>query len=128
MTFGVSSDTPILFFMRAERVILSFVAVIVGLVAAGVAFYLYQTTRVVPDKDKTIALMPKISVSPTPDKENLLTVDSPQDETMVDKKVVSITGKTRSDATIIVTSEDDDQVVKPAENGNFSVTESIPDG
>jgi hypothetical protein len=114
--------------MRAERVILSFVAVIVGLVAAGVAFYLYQTTRVVPDKDKTISLMPKISVSPTPDKANLLTVETPQDEAMVDKKVISITGKTRSDATIIITSEDTDQVVKPAANGNFSVTQSIPNG
>lgn len=114
--------------MRAERVILSFVAVIVGLIAAGAAFYLYQMTKVIPDKDKTLTLVPKVSVSPTPDNANLLTVDTPKDETVTDKKVITISGKTRSDATVIITSEDNDEVVKPASNGNFSVTHSIPSG
>src|SRR6185369_12277237 len=114
--------------MKAERVILSFIAVVVGLVAAGGAFYLYQLTKVVPDKDKTLSLLPKISVSPTPDKANLLTIDSPKDEEVVNKKVITINGKTRSDATVMVNSEDNDQVVKPASNGNFSVSISIPDG
>ncbi len=114
--------------MKAERVILSFIAVVVGLVAAGGAFYLYQLTKVVPDKDKTLSLLPKVSVSPTPDKANLLTLDSPTDEEVVNKKVITISGKTRSDAVIMVNSEDNDQVVNPASNGNFSVSLSIPDG
>ncbi len=114
--------------MKAERVILSFVAVIIGLIAAGVAFYLYQMTKIVPDNDKTISLMPKISVSPTPDGSNLLSVDSPTDEQVLNKKTITITGKTRKDATIIVTTEDSDQVVKPADNGNFSITQTIPGG
>ncbi|HZE86639.1 MAG TPA: hypothetical protein VE090_00370 [Methylomirabilota bacterium] len=115
--------------MKAERVILSFVAVIVGLVAAGIAFYLYQMTRVVPaQKDKPIAMMPKDSPSPTPDNANILTVESPSDQTVFDKKIITITGKTRSDATILVNSENTDQVVKPASNGNFSITQTIPDG
>lgn len=112
--------------MKAERVILSFVAVIVGLVAAGAAFYLYQTTRVVPDSERTLTLIPKVSVSPTPDKANLLTVDSPKDEEVIATKVVKISGKTRPDATIMVTAEDNDEIVKPASNGNFSVTISVP--
>ena len=114
--------------MKAERVILSFVAVIIGLIAAGVAFYLYQVTKVVPDSDKTISLMPKISVSPTPDSANLLSIDTPTDEQVFDKKTITITGKTRKDATIIVTTEDNDQVVTPAANGNFSITQTIPGG
>lgn len=114
--------------MKAERVILSFIAVVVGLVAAGGAFYLYQLTKVVPDKDKTLSLLPKVSVSPTPDKANLLTLDSPNDEEVVSKKVITISGKTRSDAVIMVNSEDNDQVVQPASNGDFSVSLSIPDG
>jgi hypothetical protein len=114
--------------MKAERVILSFLAVIVGLIAAGGAFYLYQMTKVVPDKDNTLTLVPKVSVSPTPDKANLLTIDSPKDEEVVNKKSVTVSGKTRNDATVIVTSEDNDVVVKPASNGNFSVTQSIPSG
>ena len=114
--------------MKAERVILSFVAVIIGLIAAGVAFYLYQVTKVVPDRDKTISLMPKISVSPTPDSANLLSIDTPTDEQVFDKKTITITGKTRKDATIIVTTEDSDQVVTPAANGNFTITQTIPGG
>ncbi|HEX8931876.1 MAG TPA: hypothetical protein VF810_01850 [Patescibacteria group bacterium] len=125
MTFDVLSDTQN---MKAERVILSFVAVIIGLIAAGAAFYLYQMTKIVPDKDKTLSLITKMSVSPTPDSANLLTVDAPKDEAVFDKKVITISGKTRSDATIIVNSEDDDQVIKPAANGNFSITQNIPNG
>ena len=115
--------------MKAERVILSFFAVIIGLVAAGAAFYFYQMTKVVPeDKTKTPDLTNKISVSPTPDNANLLSVDKPKDEEVFNKKVITITGKTRNDATIIVTSEDSDQVVKPAANGNFSVTQTVLNG
>ncbi|MBI5123378.1 hypothetical protein HZA75_05985 [Candidatus Roizmanbacteria bacterium] len=114
--------------MKAERVILSFVAVIIGLIAAGGAFYLYQMTKVVPDKEKVLSLVPKIAVSPTPDNANLLSVDSPKDEEVFDKKVITISGKTRGDATILVTSEDNDQVVKPAANGNFSITQNILNG
>lgn len=116
--------------MKAERVILSFIAVVIGLIAAGVAFYLYQSTKVLPaneaqpleKKQKTIA------VSPTPDNANLLTISSPKDEEIFDKKVISITGKTRPDATVVVTTESNDDVIKPAANGDFSVTETIPNG
>ena len=125
MTFDVSSDTQE---YEGRTRNLSFVAVIIGLIAAGAAFYLYQMTKVVPDKDKVISLIPKLSVSPTPDSANLLSVDSPKDEEISAKKTITITGKTRNDATIIVTTEDSDQVVKPASNGNFSITQTIPNG
>ena len=115
--------------MKAERVILSFAAVVIGLIAAGVAFYFYQMTKVVPaDQAKPINATSKLTPSPTPDTANLLTIDTPKDEEVFNKKIISITGKTRSDATIIVTSEDSDQVVKPASNGNFSVTQTILSG
>lgn len=115
--------------MKAERVILSFVAVIIGLVAAGVAFYFYQMTKVLPpDQTKPLGTTNKITLSPTPDTANLLTVISPTDEEVFNKKVISITGKTRSDATVIVTTEDSDQVVKPASNGSFTLTQSILNG
>lgn len=114
--------------MKAERVILSFIAVIVGLVAAGAAFYLYQMTREVSDSDKSLQLIQKATVSPTPDKANLLTVDSPKDEEVTNKKTVTVSGKTRPDATVIITAEDSDEVIEPASNGNFSASLSIPNG
>ena len=114
--------------MKAERVILSFVAVVIGLIAAGAAFYFYQLTKVVPSNQaKPLGVSTKISPIPTPDNSNLLTVDSPKDEEVFDKKVIKITGKTRSDAAIIVTAENTDQVVKPASNGSFSITQTILD-
>ncbi len=113
--------------MKAEKVILSFVAIFVGLVAAGIAFYLYQLTKTVPNpppltnKEKSIA-------TPTPDSSNFLTVESPKDEEVSNKKVITVQGKTVAGATIIVTSEDSDQVVTPAKNGDFTLTQAIPDG
>jgi len=114
--------------MKAEKVILSFVAIIVGLVAAGIAFYFYQMTKVVPEqKDKTVNQ--KIDMpSPTPDTGNFLTIAAPTDEAVFSKKVITINGKTESNATIIVSTEDSDQVVTPAANGDFSLTQTIPSG
>ena len=115
--------------MKAEKVILSFVAVFVGLIAAGVAFYLYQTTRAIPsDKAQPMAMKQQLPPSPTPIDTNLLTIESPKDEEVFDKKLITITGKTVQDATITVSTQDNDQVVKPAANGNFSLTQTIPDG
>jgi cytoskeletal protein RodZ len=115
--------------MKAERVILSFVAVIVGLVAAGVAFYLYQMTRIVPDeKNKPVVLSQQTAVTPTSDPESSLTIDSPKEEEVFDKKMITVSGKTSPDATVVVSSEEGDQAVKPASNGNFTLSQSIPTG
>ena len=114
--------------MRAEKVILSFIAIFIGLVAAGIAFYLYQMTRSLPpEKSQTLSLNSK-AITPTPDATHLLIVESPKDEEVLDKKVISVNGKTKHDATVIVSTETTDEVVKPASNGNFSVTQTIPSG
>ena len=115
--------------MRAERVILSFVAVVIGLIAAGAAFYFYQMTKELsPDQTKPLGVASKNSPSPTPDNANLLTVDSPKDEEVFDKKTITISGKTTPKSNIIVSSENNDQVVTPTETGEFTLTESIENG
>ncbi len=115
--------------MRAEKVILSFVAIFVGLIAAGIAFYLYQLTRTIPadlslntkNKQHTIA-------TPTPDSSSFLTIDSPHDEEVFDKKLITIRGTTLTGSTVIVSTEDSDEVVTPTKNGSFSLTMTIPNG
>ena len=116
--------------MKAERVILSFIAILVGLFAAGVAFYIYQSTKAIPSEGaKPIAIAkPTTAVTPEPDTTNFLTIDSPKDEEVFNKKTVSISGKTVAGATVIVSTEDADQIIEPAANGNFSLTATIPDG
>jgi hypothetical protein len=114
--------------MKAEKVILSFVAVFVGLVAAGVAFYLYQTTKIIPDETKPAAT--KVAYQPTsgPTNTDVFTLDTPQDEQVFDKNLVNIKGTAIKGATVTVSTDDTDQVVQPADNGDFTLTQTIPDG
>ncbi len=115
--------------MKLEKILLSFVAIIVGLAAAGVAFYIYQMTKVLPaQKTHPVTLSPTAAPTPLSDSGNILSVDSPKDEQVTGIKVITVNGKTMPDATIIVSTEDSDQVVKPASNGDFSLTQTIPDG
>ena len=114
--------------MKAEKVILSFVAVLVGLVAAGIAFYLYQSTKVIPsDQSKPAEVTTQISPSPVSGDNNTFTVDEPQNEAVFDKKVITVKGTTVKGTTIIVSTPDADQVVQPADNGDFTLTQTIPD-
>jgi hypothetical protein len=109
--------------MKAERLILSFVAILIGLLVAGGAFYIYQMTKALPaDETKAITIS---SPTPTPDSNKLLTISSPRNEEVVNKKTISVAGKTLPEATIIVSSESGDQVVKPTRTGDFSVTQTI---
>lgn len=115
--------------MKAEKVILSFVAVFVGLIAAGVAFYLYQSSKgVSPDQTKPVI----ITTQPTPATQNadadIFTVDEPKDESVSTKQALTITGKTVKGAVITVSTDDADQVVQPADNGDFTLTQTIPSG
>ncbi len=109
--------------MSKEKIILSAVATLVGLIVAGAAFYLYQQTKVIsPQELKNIA---KATPTPTPLPSFFLAIDSPKDEDVVTKKVVSVSGKTTTDATIAVVTSVDEKVVAPDRNGNFSTTVSI---
>ena len=114
--------------MKAEKVILSFVAVFVGLIAAGVAFYLYQTTKIIPNQSNSTTSKVVSQPSPTPAGNDIFTVDTPQDEQVFDKKLITIKGTTEKGATITVSTDNSDQVVQPADNGDFTLTQTIPDG
>lgn len=115
--------------MKLEKILLSFVAIVVGLVAAGAAFYLYQMTKTLPtQKNQPAAVTTKTSPTPSAENGNILSLDSPKDEQVFSDKQISISGKTMPDATIIITTEDADQIVKPASNGNYTLSQTIPDG
>lgn len=112
--------------MKSERIILSFVAVLIGLLVAGGAFYIFQMTKqITPSEGDAITVNTR--TTPTPSSNLLLTVTSPKDEEVITKKTIIISGKTDPEATVIVSSETEDQVVKPAKTGNFSVTHTVGD-
>ena len=112
--------------MSKEKVVLSFIAVVVGILVTGVAFYLYEATKVVPaSKIKTIKIS---SPTKTPKPSIFLTIKDPEDEKVVGKKVVAVSGETAKDATIVVLSPIDEDVVKPTSSGSFSTTINIDSG
>lgn len=113
--------------MKAEKTILFFIAIIVGLVAAGVAFYLYQATKTIPQsKIRTITT---VTPSPTPKANGsvVLALASPADEQVFDKRTITVSGKTDPEAVILISSGSNDQVITPATNGDFNATTTIDD-
>ena len=111
--------------MKTEKILLSFVAVIVGLIVAGIGFYIYQSTKALPsNKVDTVKV-----TSPTPSAPAvLLTIDTPQDESTTNNKTVTVSGKTAPNATVVVSTDTGDQVIKPSSQGNYSTTVTIGDG
>lgn len=112
--------------MKTEKLILSFIATVFGLLVAGLAFYLFQVTKTVtPNNTKTVSF---ISPTPTPLSSIFLTVDRPKDEEVVVSKVEIVSGKTTSNAVVIVITETSEDVIAPAENGDFSTTVNLDEG
>lgn len=112
--------------MKTEKIILSFIAVLIGLLATGFAFFIYQGTKTIPsDKIKTIVVK---NPSPIPASSVFLVIDNPIDESVVDKKVISISGKTTQNATIIISTNAVDEVIEPSSSGVFTTTATIQDG
>ncbi|CAN5123384.1 hypothetical protein BH11PAT1_BH11PAT1_1160 [soil metagenome] len=114
--------------MKTERLILSFIAVLVGLLVAGIGFYIYQMTSKKPaENTNRITLKASPTISESVD-QYPLSVDSPSDEMVIDKKTVSISGKTGKDAVVVISTGTSDQVVKATTSGNFTATQTIDSG
>jgi hypothetical protein len=112
--------------MKTEKIVISFIAVFVGIVFAGGAFYLYQSTKVVSNSQtKTVAITPP---NPTPKATIYLSLDTPSEGEVFDKKTVTISGKTVPGSLVVISTDVDDQVVSPSSIGNFSATTTIDNG
>lgn len=112
--------------MKKEKLILSFIATLFGLLVAGIVFYLFQSTKTVPNTNtKTISFT---SPAPTSPPTISLTLDRPKDEEVVNGKVLVISGKTQSNAVVVVITESSDEVITPSSNGSFSTTVNLDEG
>ena len=106
--------------MKQERVILSFIMVLIGLLVAGVVFYFYQTTKVVSDKSSVGNSNQTPTPSPKPTV--FLVLNQPSNEQVVSNKTLLVSGKTNQDATVIIITDSDQLVLKPSSQGDFSTT------
>ncbi|MBI2195561.1 MAG: hypothetical protein HYU48_00770 [Candidatus Levybacteria bacterium] len=112
--------------MKKERIVLAFIAGLIGLLVAGIIFYIYEST-------KTFSTKPSNNPVVTQQEKSaplsiFLTVSKPVDESVVEKKVVEVSGKTKPDATIVILTSLDEEVVAPTADGDFSTTVNIDNG
>src|SRR5258708_6006646 len=112
--------------MRIEKIILAIAGIFAGLFVAGIAFYIYQTTRTIsPSTIKTITLQ---KPTPSSDSPVSLAIDSPTDESLTTSRILTVSGKTDPTATIIITTDTTDTVINPSTSGNFSTSITINSG
>ena len=57
-----------------------------------------------------------------------LALSQPSDEEVVNDKTLSINGKTNPNATVIIITNADQQVIQPSTQGDFSTTITLNDG
>ena len=105
---------------------MSFIMVLIGLLVAGALFYFYQSTKKV--SSSTTNIVNVITPTPTPKPTVYLSLNSPSDEEVVDNKTLSVGGKTNPDATIIIITASNQQVLQPSSQGDFSTTLTLDDG
>ena len=109
--------------MKTEKVVLSFISVLFGLIVAGIVFYVYQSTKVIPSqKIKSLTVS---QPTPTNSPSIFLSLSNPSDESVVSSKSITVAGKTIPTATVVVITPTDQQVIQPASNGDFSVSTTI---
>lgn len=114
--------------MKTEKIVISFITTIIGIFVAGLAFYFYQTTKIVPEKDlKTLSISPSPKVT-TRASSVFLTLHTPKDEEVTDKRTITVNGTTVPNATLIITTGTNDQVITASANGNFSTTTVLENG
>jgi hypothetical protein len=113
--------------MKQERVILSFIAVLIGLLVAGAVFYFYQSTKTISTSSNQITVG-RPTPTPTPQPSVYLVLTNPNDESLASSKTLAINGKTNPGATIIIYTDNGQNVLQPTDMGDFSTTLTLEDG
>ena len=112
--------------MKKEKIILSFIAALIGIVMAIAAFFLYQSTKKVDPSD-----IKKINIespTPTPSSSVFITIEKPKDEEVTDERIITISGKTVPAAKIVILTESNEEAAVAASNGNFSTEITLDNG
>lgn len=104
--------------MKKEKIVITIITIIIGIIVAIALFYLYQTTKKIEPEDiKNININ---EATPTPTSGLFLTVESPIDESVTDEKTIQIVGKTVPDAKIVILTATNEEAAVPADDGSFS--------
>lgn len=109
--------------MKKEKIILLIAAGTIGLLITFIGFFLYQSTRKVkPSEIKKITIK-----NPTPETQSsiFISVSSPRDDEVVDKRNLTVSGKTNPEAKILIISQSNQEAAVASRNGDFSADITI---
>lgn len=111
--------------MKKEKILLLFIASVVGLMVAGMIFYIYESSKdISSSKLKKVAV---IAPTPTPKPSIYLNVSSPKNEEVLDKRILTVSGKTLPNANIFTLSPIDESAGQATSEGDFSLTLNLDD-
>lgn len=116
-----------------ERLIIVFVAVIIGLVLTTVGYLVYQSFQEQTPRTDTAPQQATTDsapvTSPTPNANEFhVIITEPKPEAITDKRTISVKGSTNPGNTIIISTNQDDVVAEPKDDGTFSTTVTINAG
>ena len=107
-----------------ERIVIVFIAIAIGLLVTTLIFFLYQQTKTIPQKTINTLSSP----TKAPSAKVYLAIEAPGDEQISDRRSIQVKGKTDPENVVIVSTNIEDEVVKPTSDGRFSVTITIDAG
>jgi hypothetical protein len=112
--------------MKKEKIILLFIAILIGLlVALGIFFFFQYTKQVKPSEIKKITIQ---NPSPAVQSSVFLTIDQPNDESVADNRVIRISGKTVPNAKIVILTQGNEEAAIPTVDGSFSTDITVDTG
>lgn len=113
--------------MKTERIVLSVIAILIGLFVAGIVFYFFQMAgKKTTEKSQTVAILPTPTVSS--DIADISISSPDEDEITLDSKSVKLIGRAPIGTTVVISQESGQDVVIPDSKGEFSKTLTLDDG
>lgn len=111
--------------MFKEKILITLLAILGGIVFSIGLFFLYQKTKQVtprPSSNKEA-----VETTPTP-VQFFLNIGAPQNEEVFNKKLIELSGKTLGTAVVVIMGQDKEVVLTPAADGSFSTAITLLDG
>ncbi len=108
-----------------ERIVIIFIAVTLGLLATTIGFFFYESSKPL----KEVTTKPTLSsMQPFPKDKITLNITEPKDEAITANRSVRVKGKTDPGNSVIISTNQEDLVVSPTPQGDFTATITIDAG
>lgn len=114
-----------------ERIVIVFIAAVLGLLLTTAGYFIYQTavsySEQNKDEEKPLDLGGKTKEQKE-EEVTALSITEPANEQVMTKRTIEVKGRTYAENTVIVTTNSEDVVGTPAQDGKFSVSVTIDAG